>query len=108
MNSLIFTKNTTRLTPKQMNSRRSLFLGMLRIIEKGSPSAEKYTQILDKYLTCEDLAGMSMDEVYRFSCVCEDVSMIEFFSRRELVEAGYMTREEMRMAEFEAMNAEVI
>ena len=64
---------------------------------------EEVIETLNQELTVERLSKMSMKDVWEFSLICEDVVMTEFFSREELVDAGYMSEEEMRGAEFESM-----
>ncbi len=103
MTTTIFTTETTDMTPAQLKTRRNMFLGMLSIIEKGSPAAGKYTGILEEYLTYEDLKGMTPVEVSRFSEVLDDISLTEFFSQKDLVEAGFITEDEFRGARFEAV-----
>jgi hypothetical protein len=103
MTTSIFTTETTDMTPAQLKTRRNMFLGMLSIIEKGSPAAEKYRGILEEYLIYEDLKEMSIEEVSRFSEVLDDISLTEFFSQKDLVEAGFVTEEDYQDAEFEAM-----
>jgi len=64
---------------------------------------EEVVELLDQELTYGKLTKMSMKDVYEFSLILPDIKMSEFFSREQLVNAGYMTKEEKSQAEFEAI-----
>lgn len=106
MSTLIYTTEIENFSDRQMKARKNLFIGLADAILRGKipeRKAKRWAEDIDKYLITEDLKRMSMEEVHKLSLVCKDVSMTEFFPRRELVKAGYMTVEEMKEAEFEAI-----
>lgn len=106
MSTLIYTTEIENFSEKQMNARKNLFLGLADTILRGKipeGKAQKWADVLDENLTHEDLKRMSIEEVHKFTQVCDDISMTEFFSYSELSEAGYVTEEDCREAEFEAV-----
>lgn len=106
MNTLIYTTEIENFSEKQMNARKNLFLGLADTILRGEipeRKAQKWTEVIEENLTFEDLKRMSIEEVHKFAQVCDDISMTDFFSYRELAEAGYLTLEDCFDAEYEVM-----